>query len=69
MYNIPCKTIVSQFPNINFTFFFFFFFFYISIQGKGEGFELVTIASLGVVHSRLSYPLGAFYFKNYYKNL
>jgi hypothetical protein len=32
----------------------FFFFFYMSTQGKGErGFELVTSASLGVVHSRL----------------
>jgi hypothetical protein len=29
-----------------------------STQGKGnEGFELVTSASLGVVYSRLSYPL------------
>jgi hypothetical protein len=29
-----------------------------SIQEKGEGrFELVTSTSLGVVHSRLSYPL------------
>jgi hypothetical protein len=37
---------------------FFFFFFDMSTQGKGEGgFELVTSVSLGVVHSRLNYPL------------
>jgi hypothetical protein len=34
-----------------------FFFFYIFGKGEEE-FELVTSASIGVVHSRLSYPLG-----------
>ena len=37
----------------------YFLFFYISTQGKREeGFEFVTSASLGIVHNRLSYPLG-----------
>jgi hypothetical protein len=39
----------------------FFFFFDMSTQGKGEGgLEFVTLASLSMVYSRLSYPLETF---------